>query len=99
LTYLGLSDSTNAINAGAVEVAWNGHIFTDAGTQNGSFTFWAYEQLDYRSNFGTVSPNGQIVANLLATQIKTADAIVSGELLSSMHVVRAVEGGVVTPNY
>ncbi len=99
LSYVGLPDSTNALAGGAAEVAWNGHIFTDAAVQNGSFTFWAFEQLDYRQDYGTVDPNGKIVADLLANQIKTTDAVVAGELLPTMHVTRAVEGGVVTPTY
>lgn len=99
ITYLGISDATTAINGGAVELAWNGQRFSDTAVQEGLYTFWAFEQLCYRSNYGTVDANGKTVADLLATQIKTVDATLTGELMTSMKVTRAVEGGVVTPTY
>jgi hypothetical protein len=40
----------------------------------------------------------QTVANQLAQQILTADAVQAGILISSMHVSRTVEGGVITHN-
>lgn len=99
VSYLGLPDSTNALAGGAVELSWNGLKFTDAAVQQGKYTFWAFEQLCYRNNYGTVDPNGKIVADLLAKQIIQVDAVVAGELLSTMQVTRAVEGGLVTPTY
>jgi hypothetical protein len=99
LSYLGLSDANTAIAGGASEMTWNGIPFSDAAVQEGHYTFWAYEQLCYRNNYGTVDANGKTVADLLATQIKTVDGALAGELLSTMHCTRAVEGGVVTPNY
>jgi len=99
VTYLGISDSVTALGGGAVELGWNGVRFSDIAVQEGSYTFWAFEHLCYRSNYGTVDANGKTVADLLATQIKNVDAIAAGELLSSMHVTRAVEGGLVTPTY
>jgi hypothetical protein len=99
VTYLGISDATTAINGGAVELSWNGVRFSDTGVQEGQYTFWAFEQLGYRSNYGTVDANGKKVADLIAHQIINVDAALAGELLSTMHVTRAVEGGVVGPTY
>ena len=63
-------DSTSAIAGGASELAWNGVSYSDSAIQEGKYTFWAYEQLDYRNNYGTVDANGKKVADLLANQIK-----------------------------
>jgi hypothetical protein len=99
LTYLGFADAATALNGGAVELTWNGVRYSDAAIQEGQYTFWAFEQLDYRSNYGTVDANGKTVADLLATQIKNVDAVIAGELISTMKVTRAVEGGTITPTY
>ncbi len=99
VSYLGLADAATAIAGGASELMWNGVPYSDAAVQEGQYTFWAYEQLCYRSNYGAVDANGKIVADLLANQIKTVDGALAGPLLSTMHATRAVEGGVVTPNY
>ncbi len=99
VTYLGLSDATSAITGGATELAWNGVSYSDTAIQEGKYTFWAYEQLDYRNNYGTVDANGKKVADFLAAQIKSTDAALAGELLSTMNVTRTVEGGLVSNKY
>ena len=67
--------------------------FNDAAIQNGTYTAWEYESLAYRS---TYSGNGKAVADKIANNIITTSATVSGIILSSMNVSRAVEGGAVT---
>jgi len=99
VSYLGIPDATTALAGGAVELSWNGNFFSDTAVQQGKYTFWAFEQLCYRNNYGTVDANGKTVADLLATQIKNVDAVVAGELISTMKVTRSVEGGLVTPTY
>jgi len=42
--YLGLSDATTAITAGAKALTYNGVAFSNAAVQNGSYTFWSYYQ-------------------------------------------------------
>jgi hypothetical protein len=39
------------------------------------------------------------MADQLAARITAVEAALAGELLSTMHAERSVEGGVVTPNY
>jgi hypothetical protein len=99
VTYLGLSDSATA-EAGsppAVELTYNGIPYSDAAVQNGQYTYWTYEQLDYLPTYGTTDVNGKAVADSLAGQITATNAAVVGELLSTMHVTREQEGGPVTP--
>ncbi len=99
VSYLGLSDANTAIAGGARALSWNGNFFTSANVQNGKYTFWAFEYLMYRSNYGTVDANGKTVADLLAARIKTVDGALAGELLSTMRVTRGIEGGIVAPIY
>jgi hypothetical protein len=80
-------------------MTWNGVPYTDVAVREGLYTFWGYEHLDYRSDYGTVDANGKKVADLLAVQIKTVDASLAGELLPAMHCSRPTDGGLVTPNY
>jgi hypothetical protein len=92
--YLGLSDYATASGLGATNLAWNGTYYSHAAAENGQYTYWAYEQLDY---LPTYSGNGQTVANLLANQIKYENLSGVGESLSTMSVGRTQEGGPVTP--
>ena len=46
----------------------------------------------------TLTGNTKTVADQIASQIKTTDAVQSGVLLSTMNVSRAVEGGVIIHN-
>ena len=99
LSYLGIADATKAIASGAAELTWNGVAFSDTAVQEGQYTFWAYEQLDYRGDYGAVDANGKTVADLLGAQIKNVDAALAGELLSTMRVTRPVEGGLIANTY
>jgi hypothetical protein len=97
VTYLGLSDSATAEAGGAVELSYNGIPYSDAAVQNGQYTYWTYEQLDYLPSYGTTDANGKALADSLAAQIISTNAAAVGELLSTMHVTRQQEGGPVTP--
>ena len=100
VTYLGLSDAATAEGSGggvATEMTYNGVAYTDQAVQNGQYTYWTYEQLDYSPTYGTTDANGKAVADALADEIRTNTAATVGELLSTMHVTRAQEGGPVTP--
>ncbi len=92
-SYMGNSDATTAINGGAKELSYNGTYYSLAGTLEGSYPFWCYEHLAYRSSLSGV---GLTVATTLATQITNVDSPI---LLSSMKVGRASDGGLITPNY
>jgi hypothetical protein len=100
VTYLGLSDAATAIAGGAQPINYNGVAYSPTTVEEGQYTFWGYEHLDYRSNYGTLDANGQAVADQLAGQILGTDAVASsGLLLSSMRVSRPIDGGLVTQNY
>jgi len=92
VAYFGVNDAKN-VNGGANNLTYNGVPYSVANVQEGLYTFWGYEHLTYRS---TLSGNAKTVADQLANQIKTADASVSGVLLSTMHVSRSTEGAVIT---
>ena len=100
LSYVGISDANNALAGGATELQWNGVSYSTNAVQEGRYTFWGYEHLDYRSDYGTVSSLGKQVADQIAGDILATDAPASsGLLLGSMNVSRATDGGLVTPNY
>jgi hypothetical protein len=77
---------------GGATMKYNGYEYTAANVREGKYTFWSYEILMYRPGYA-----GSAIADQLANQIKTTDASISGILLSTMNVGRAVEGGPVTP--
>lgn len=92
VSYFGVPDANN-VNSGQNNLAWNGTPYSVANTQEGKYTFWSYELLTYRS---TLTGNAKTVADQLANQILTTDGALNGPLISTMHVERATEGGVVT---
>jgi hypothetical protein len=96
VTYLGLSDAKTAESGGAVDLTYNGIPYSDQAVQNGQYSFWTFEQLDYLSTY--ISANQKAVADELAMQMRTNNAVVSavGEPLSTMHVTRSQEGGPIT---
>ena len=94
ISYAGISDAVN-VNGGNNYLSYNGVPYSAANIQQGRYTFWSYEHMDYRS---TLSAAQQTVAQLIAQQIITTDASVSGVTLGSMQVSRTVEGAIVTHN-
>lgn len=84
------SAPTVAIRGGAA-LKYNGYDYTAANVRNGKYTFWSYEIVMYRPGYVNSA-----IADQLADRIKTADASISGILLSTMNYGRQVEGGPVT---
>ncbi len=102
VTYLGLSDAatTESLNGGlSTDLTYNGVTFSHAAVQNGQYTVWAYEFLDYNQASSPLAPSANVkaVADLLAYQIANESLSSVGESLSSMNVTRSQEGGPVTP--
>jgi hypothetical protein len=93
VSYMGLSDATAAIAAGAKELTYSGVLYSLDNVKNGLYTFWCYEHLMYKSTLTGVK---KTVADTLATQIETVDAPIK---LSDMRVIRLSDGGLVTPNF
>jgi hypothetical protein len=99
VAYLGLSDaSTVEGNLGtSVDLTYNGIAYSANAVENGQYTFWCYEYLDYLPSYSTTSPNGYTVANNLATAIANENLLSVGVNLSLMNVTRNQEGGPVIP--
>jgi len=105
--YLGTSDASGVTGVTVNDttgwtgsaLTYNGVPYSPTNVREGSYTFWTYEWLMYR-NSGTnaLTGTGKTVADQLANKILTVDAAVSGILVSTMHVSRAVEGGIITHN-
>ncbi|HEY3864054.1 MAG TPA: hypothetical protein VGO59_19460 [Verrucomicrobiae bacterium] len=98
VTYLGLSDTVTAESLGATELTYNGVPYSHAAAENGQYTYWTIEQLDYLPlGTGPITANQLALAQLLATQIANENLAGVGESLPSMTVTRSQEGGPVTP--
>ncbi|HVS52034.1 MAG TPA: hypothetical protein VHD62_06730, partial [Opitutaceae bacterium] len=94
IAYFGVNDA-NGVNGGNNNLTFNGVAYSDAAVREGRYTCWSYEHLMYRP---TLTGTTKTIADQIANQIKTADAVQSGVLLSTMNVSRAVEGGVIIHN-
>jgi len=109
IAYLGISDANSALTAGtnpAVAMNWNGVPYTVAAAEQGQYTFWGYEHLDYRSDLGNGTTGGPVekknFANALVSTIQgetTAQLAPAGIALGDMAAVRTQEGTIVTANY
>ena len=89
----GFAIANGPISAAGVPASYNDNLITE-----GLYQLWEYQNLGYRSTFGTSNANGKSVADLIANRIKTVDGAISGTLLSTMHVTKTLEGGVITHN-
>jgi len=95
--YAGISDANTAIGIGAKALTYNGVAYSPTAVEEGSYTFWAYEHLMYRSDLLTGTPKA--IADKLATTFQaqtTAQLAPAGIALSDMHVSRPIEGGDIT---
>lgn len=92
IAYFGVNDA-NGVNGGANNLKFNGVAYSEAAVREGTYACWEYEHLMYRD---TLTGNAKTVADQIADQIITTDAVQSGVLLSTMHVSKAVEGGVIS---
>lgn len=93
VTYLGLSDATNALGGGAHELTYNGTPHSTANIQNGKYTFWGYEHLIYKNSLSGVKKDA---ADQIADQIKNTDSPI---IESTMRVKRVSDGGVIRPKF
>jgi hypothetical protein len=102
VAYLGLSDAYTAIAGGAVELPYNGTYYSTNAVQEGQYTFWGYEHLDYRTGYSGI---GQKVANLIANKIYYQDAdiipstgnpVAAGIRTVFMNASRQTDGGTVS---
>ena len=89
----GFAIANGPISSAGVPASYNDNLI-----QEGLYQLWEYQNLGYRSTFGTSNANGKSVADLIANRIKTVDGAISGTLLSTMHVTKTLEGGVITHN-
>ncbi len=89
--YLGRGDALNVTNG--VQLTYNGVADSDANIRQGTYTFWSYEHLMYKSS---LSGTKKTAADNLAAQIHDTDAAAVGVVISTMAVGRTVEGGAVT---
>ena len=95
--YVGESDGSTAVKNGGHFLSYNGvsygSISGSTVTYNrnlvdqGVYTYWGYEHMYFPSGSAYSA-----IANAIAVQIASGDALVSGELLSNMKVKRAAEG-------
>jgi hypothetical protein len=93
LGYAGTSDADTVVTNGGAKLTYNGVAYSVAAVQQGAYTFWTYQWLDYR---GSYAGTGKSYADSVALQLKNTDAAKSGILLSTMLVERGAEGSVVS---
>jgi hypothetical protein len=75
-------------------LSYNGVPYSYENVREGRYSFWTYEWALYKS----LTPDQLTVYTALKNQIHDTDATASGILISTMHVSRTIEGGVITHN-
>jgi hypothetical protein len=98
IAYVGLNDGVTALgntknfvlefNSGSL--TYSDGTWDVSGVEDGSYTFWGYEHLDYLSS---LSGDQLTVAQDIASEILSTVATVSGVEISSMTVHREYDGG------
>ena len=98
VTYLGVSDFNAVSGAGAVALNYAGVAESQTAIEEGSYTFWGYEHLYYKSNLSGI---GLTFATSLTNQIKnSSSATLSPNVsLNDMKVSRTSDGGPVSANF
>jgi hypothetical protein len=89
--YLGVNDNAT-VNGGLNSLKFNSVAFSPTAVEGGSYSFWGYEHLLYRS---TLTGVAQTAANAVATALFNGDASTSGIVTSAMHVHRNTDGGAI----
>lgn len=64
IAYLGVSDANTAIGAGATLMSYDGVSFSSAAVEQGTYTFWGNEYINYK-NGDTGNTDAQTTYNLL----------------------------------
>lgn len=96
ITYLGLSDATNAVSGGATILPYNG-VTPDTAAPwttfvSGKYSFWSFEHLFYNE---TASDAVIQIGDEIAQEIKDNQAAGSGIPVGLMNVKRSGEGKVI----
>ena len=87
--YVGSGDVPTGVNAGAVELTYNGVPYSVDAVKEGRYTFWCYEHLMYQPTLGAAK---KTVADALATKIETVTSPIK---LTDMKCSRTTDGAVV----
>ncbi len=98
LTYLGVSDANTAIGAAtnpAVELSYNGVLFSALAVEQGQYTFWGYEHVMYGALAGIKSTFATNLVNGIKGE--TSAQLTPNIALTDMTVNRASDGAVVSP--
>ena len=94
MTYLGVADY-NSVSATAVKMRYAGNDFSQSNVEEGQYTFWGYEHLDYKSSLSGVKLT--FANNLTAhIQSETSGTLNPNVALSDMQVQRFSDGGTVS---
>jgi hypothetical protein len=94
ISYLGISDATNAVGFGAHQLAFNGSTYSSAAIAEGRYTFWGFEHLYYRNNTPAAT---KATADKLALQIYNTDA--PAPHFVDLAVTRKTDGATVLPKF
>ena len=89
VSHVGSGDVPAAVNAGAVQLTYNGVPYSVDAVKEGRYTFWCYQNLMYQPTLITAK---KTVADALATKIETVTAPIK---LSEMKCSRSTDGAVV----
>ncbi len=89
VSYVSSGEVLTAVNAGAVQLTYNGVAYSIDAIKEGHYTFWCYEHLMYPS---TLVAAKKSVADALATKIETVTAPIK---LMDMRCSRTTDGSTV----
>lgn len=94
MTYLGVGDY-NSVSANAVKMKYNGVDFSQLAVQEGQYTFWGYQHLDYKNTLSGVKLTfaTNLKNNILSSTSATLNPNVA---LNDMKVQRFADGGPVS---
>lgn len=92
VSHVGAGDLPTAVNAGAVQLTYNGVAYSVDAVKEGRYTFWCYQNLMYQP---TLAGAKKTLADNLAIKIETVTAPIK---LSEMKCSRATDGAVVFHN-
>jgi hypothetical protein len=93
LGYVGIGDNNN-VNGGNNKLTYTGVAYSQQAIREGQYTFWSYEHLLTRPS---LSGTKLAAVNAFGTTLVNTDAVQSGVVLTTVNVVRTIEGGVPAP--
>jgi hypothetical protein len=93
MTYLGVSDYNN-VSATAVKMRYAGNDFSQLAVEQGQYTFWGYEHLDYKVLGGVKLTFATNLANHILGE--TSATLNPNVAISDMAVQRFADGGPVS---